>query len=329
LEAWVFLFASQSPQKVLFCRLQVATPPAISFGSLESEAALQAMETQFPYNFDLVTDEMASQQDLPCEAEQLFILPDLFVHGGRLVSLADLIPLTIWLDAHAGEIAVAEVSTEPRLPIAAKKPSVPSELLRKHAWLKGSMARLATKESQGDDEQSSSDEESAAVCVDDEDFLARALGELYAKRAEWAMEREEMNSFEVVICGGPYLAKHKKLAYDQFRGQPCTAEARDFCRRYGVRMSFSATIAYHGELLASQLCMAWCHKLQYAFDIYCSSGDDSYEFSKEDWAGYTEPLSYLDLVCELEVESATFARAIEIRRLRTSKPLPAEHELLT
>ena len=230
------------------------------------------METQFPYNFDLVTGEMASKQDLPGEAEQLFILTDLFVHAGRLVSLADLIPLTTWLEAHAGEAVVTEASTEPSSLIAAKRLLAPTELLRNHAWLKGSMARLAQNESQNG-EQSRSADESAAACVDDGDFLARVLGELHAKRGEWAMDREEMRSFEVVTCGGLYLAKHKKLAYDQFRGQPCTAEARGFCRRYGVHLSFSATIAYHGELLASHLCMAWCHKLQYAFDIYCSAGD--------------------------------------------------------
>ena len=68
--------------------------------------------------------------------------------------------------------------------------------------------------------------------------------------------------------------------------------------------------------------MAWCHKLQFAFDIYCAAGGGDYEFSKEDWAGYAEPLSYLDLVCELDVDTPSFARVMEIRQLAFGKPMP-------
>ena len=98
------------------------------------------------------------------------------------------------------------------------------------------------------------------------------------------------------------------------------SEGRLFLRKYGFHLTFSASIARYGEHIASQLCLAWAHKMQYFFSLRDESGDEEYVFSQADVEAYLEPPSYLDMALGLDVVSLAFARVVEIRALRPGKP---------
>jgi hypothetical protein len=235
--------------------------------------------------------------------------------------MADPIPLSVWLDANWQDaIASTEGEKEGSRPRTTKS-HASSELVKKHPFLKKHFRDKEKVQTDEGDENELVSEDEIAVEPEDEDFVAMALAQLEARRSKWEEDGHiSVDAVEVIIRGGSWLAKHKHVAFDEFRAQPRTSEARSFCRLYGWHLSFSASIARYGESVASQLCLAWAHKAQHFYQLWCEGGDDSYDFSEADVKGYTEPLSYLELAIGMDIASPAFSRVCEIRAMVPRKP---------
>ena len=110
---------------------------------------------------------------------------------------------------------------------------------------------------------------------EEEDFndsdIERCMDELSLKRAEEAdAMRTATEDFKVELLGGPATKKKKGIAFSGFKGSARGFLAERFCEMHGLDKTFGASFAEHTEAIAGIVCRAWCHKLQYYFDIQVS-----------------------------------------------------------
>ena len=159
------------------------------------------------------------------------MLPDLFVRGELIVSIADMVPLTDWLAAHRDEAVLAPVAESERQPSQRRAPATSaSKLLQEHPWLRSHLS--APELLVADEVQASSDDEDHAdpdVNVEDDNFVASALHHLEERRAQWVVDSNMVSdSFEVIVRGGAWLARERGKAFDEFRAQLRAPQAKLF-----------------------------------------------------------------------------------------------------
>lgn len=321
---WQFLHATKSPQRVLLCPMSAAEPTMVLPAGLY-DVNLDALADEiFQFVFEVDTRKFVTEQDLPFDEAALFVLPDLYVKGAFVVSVADLVPLTTWLAAHR-DVAVAAPPPEGGRAVSRPKVSKGSaaHLLKEHPWLRKHMTRpqLPIDDSAGAC-AAQGDEADLEADSDAEDLVSLALHELEDRRAQWVADSHApADAFEVIVRGGAWLARTKGVAYDEFRAQPRTPQAKLFCRRYGFNQSFAAAIARYTEAVASQLAAAWAHKLEFFLSRWVDSGDGSYEFSRGEVDAYVERPTFTAMALAADPAGPTARRVAEIRALGPKKPL--------
>ena len=324
--AGALLFASQKPQNVVLAKLEVFGAAYLACGM--ADAVSPGGEEWYEFTFKFALGQFYTQCDLPRDEREIEVLPNVFVRAQHAVSLADKVGLATWLEANKPMAEIDEENDsedEADKVEKAREEAASSDVAKRYPWLQGHLKRKVDIEDEEHDDSPAKKRNLPLKEEEvDDDFLSDALSKLELRRAEWEEEApRDTKSFEVFLRGGTWTAKHKKAAYDEFRAQPCTADARDFCRRYGLRQSFSASVTRYGEDLASKLCVAWTHKVSYFFELYMGQDDFNYDFSKEEYDGYVESLEYLESVCGLDVNQAAFLRVMEIRNIRPALTLRA------
>ena len=153
-------------------------------------------------------------------------------------------------------------------------------------------------------------------------YLDAAVDELHAMRAMWELEGGvETIDFDIELRGGRWTAKHRNKACDSFRGRCATGSARTWARAYDLPQTFTAAIGPYGEFLASQLCLAWCHRMQWLFDAYKAGGDPGFIYDPDFLLTYQEEETYLDTVLALSIDDPAFDRVMQIRGIRPHAPI--------
>ena len=134
----------------------------------------------------------------------------------------------------------------------------------------------------------------------DEEILDIAYKNLQNKRLEWEQELNWQggNDFLPNIRGGKWLRKHKGKEDDYIRGAAATADARQWCKLYGLQLSMSFAQDKFGIKDCTTLAVAFCHRMQYFYDLWVHQDEDFYEFTEHDAAQYMEELDFVDLQLE-------------------------------
>ena len=73
-----------------------------------------------------------------------------------------------------------------------------------------------------------------------------------------------------------WTCRHLGVGYDAFKGHATNANATAWCRRFGMQLSFGASIMKFGEGVATQLADAWRHKMQAYVDALEASSSDAW-----------------------------------------------------
>ena len=116
------------------------------------------------------------------------------------------------------------------------------------------------------------------------------------------------------MLGGRWTREHVGRNYDYFMGIAAKSASRDFCNKYPLSLSMRCSIAKFGEQIASALCRAWMHKMQYLFGVYPAAQDLDYTFTDEDTAMSEEPPE--PFAVRPQLNGPERARADHIRSLR-------------
>eukprot|EP00974_Lingulodinium_polyedra_P035797 3435890-Lingulodinium_polyedra.AAC.1 len=66
------------------------------------------------------------------------------------------------------------------------------------------------------------------------------------------------------------------IPYDAVAGVCRSHDVRDWCRRQGVQNTFRANYSVYGGRAGGIICRAWCHRMQYYYNLHLTSpqGED-------------------------------------------------------
>jgi hypothetical protein len=127
--------------------------------------------------------------------------------------------------------------------------------------------------------------------------VADALEALYAKRCEWDLDggdKSRDGAFVVKLLGGAWTKLHKGKDFDAFKGE-ARASASAWCKQYRLPQSARFEISLYGEIDASTMSVAWCHRMQHFYSRWLESGEDKYVFSADDALSYVGEPKFVDL----------------------------------
>ena len=226
--------------------------------------------------------------------------------GGRVASDGDWRPLDeVLRGLGGGAIAAAAAASDDESESEAAVPAPESDvpLWVTHPWLMADWAALGhTRKGRleprlqtpavASEETAPRDDWSA------EGFTAEeAMAELEALRARWACDEHRAPSdFKVRVRGGAYTAARMGVAADASRGEAANQEAEAFCVAAGLPRSATFNFLRYTEEHARDLARAWCHRLQWWFDLWMERGGEGPPlFAPEDAAQYQAPQWVADL----------------------------------
>jgi hypothetical protein len=333
---WGYVFAVQSPHLYLdlvpLVRRETGIDPNV--GLPGAERARQELVYDFDFYYD--QDAHASQRDVPFDTDELYVLFDLvYLTDTRAVSHGELIPLT-----EVMERVPAKRGGGARRGRHNGRGSRRKRTLVDNPHLKAFYDRLRERKGggrgPGEPDSSSSDcgrsasdtsEERSDESSDDDDddlddaVVRRGARTLEAMRAIWRMEDKiEMTDFDTVLRGGKWTLRHKRTVCDSVRGGCSTEVARKWAKQFGLLRTFTCSIDKYGEDVACQLCLGWCHRMQYLLDAWERSGPVNFEYSEAFLDAYMEDEAYLDTILAIDVEDDAWDRVMQIRAIRPKRP---------
>ena len=124
--------------------------------------------------------------------------------------------------------------------------------------------------------------------------------------------------FHTQIRGGAWTRANKGVAYDSIRGHAITEVARHWARQYGLGISFSCSYKKFAEGTANALALAWCHRMQFFFNISKESSNLSYRYTEQDYLSYAPDPDFVAFVDALPLDSPVWERVSQIRSKKPS-----------
>ena len=130
----------------------------------------------------------------------------------------------------------------------------------------------------------------------DDEELEEVFERLQEKRIAWAAEYGfEEEDFEVILRGGGWTKKHKKVVVNEVRAQCSGSDTPAWCDLYDLKKSVTFSIALYGEFAATTIAMAWAHRMQFLYNLYNEATTLRVTYTDADYAAYTEQIPFLDL----------------------------------
>ena len=145
----------------------------------------------------------------------------------------------------------------------------------------------------GSGDEAEDDEDADLAGMD----AADVFDELHRLRETWQEGDDRLQrDFKVAVRGGAWTAAHRGVVADSIRGEASNADSVSFCKAYRLPQSGTFSISKFTEQHARTLASAWCHRMQFWFDLWLGRGGTLVlEFLEEDPSLYEEPLWVAEL----------------------------------
>lgn len=200
----------------------------------------------------------------------------------------------------------------------------------RYPWLadfQQQMKQQSTKHADGSEKKGWWTEHEAAKDVEEEEEEAHPLhpdtagvfAELEAKRIEWGSSPVSDHDFPVSILGGTWSATQRGVSYHAFRAMAKAGQATEFCRKYAMNITCNFEVALYGDEVASLMCRAWSHRMQFFLNLWKASEDPGLVYDEGSLSGYEEPSDFALVATTATGKLAT--RVAQIRRLRPGNPV--------
>ena len=200
------------------------------------------------------------------------------------------------------------------------KPKWLTDLISKYPWLEAEVDAVMRRADEVaaefiDDEHDSKKRKVVEELTDEQleaiwDSLARVREAVSA-----ALEGWHIDDFPVTVLGGGFTAKKDGRAFDNNSAAPRKgSEASKFVSRYFSAASARFDVPFYTLGQARTFGATWSSKMQHFWDIYQSSGDDKYIFTKYDRESFIEPEEFQALFDTLAGKQ--LARAHWLRNLQ-------------
>ena len=252
--------------------------------------------------------------------DRLSILFRLFHNGGVFLS-SDMHPISLDVVLQGQDLDIpADVHAEKKARKAAKKLD---DIVIAMPWLQhldrtegfhGGEDALAAATRQA--AQSSHAEQTAMTVMDDEQLL-EALGALEKEQKIAAIEHASSGcaDFKSAVRGGESQLYKSGDAVHANQARSVGKFATAWARRRGLHITFKATHGEHGQAEAKVLCRAWCHRMQFFYDLELASAEGpELVYTLAHVASYIEPTELTALAADGS-KDAWAARVFAIRAL--------------
>jgi hypothetical protein len=121
----------------------------------------------------------------------------------------------------------------------------------------------------------------------------------------------------VIIRGGAWTAKHKGVAADSVAGIARGGVGTTWCKMFKYPQMNSFAFSKFGEANANQLAREFCRRGQFFLNLCVESEEEDHNFAYTEklLSSYVETADFLEFAISLDIESLSFARAMELRKL--------------
>ena len=173
-------------------------------------------------------------------------------------------------------------SSGTRAPTARPPASVDESLIAQYPWL---------KDYYGGNDGCTPREPIAHIDVSTDVAVEAAWARLEEARALWATEGlREPEAFFLRTRAGVHFgagAGTEAVWTEASKGAP-----RMWCTRYSFPQSMHLSCAKFGDVGAMMLAFAWCHRLQFFYDLWRAQNDQDFTYTEADVRSYVEELSF-------------------------------------
>jgi hypothetical protein len=294
----IFAFDTDATTKVYQLTLALQNPVVLGFVGLEPvtpETVTAMLSTVKParpmlHHFRKLTTHVIFTDEWPLDgaARVRVLCQTTSIGGGVVASRGEWTPLSDCLGVE-GELAAG---ADHIMPAVEKLPKDDGVNIFKWAdcpWL------YAMYEASKDEEplDTSTNRRGRAAHADTD--AGDVMDALQAARAFWAIRAPPQEiDFRWHIRGGKWTADHEGCAYDCFRSEAVSTNAKDFCQRYALDKSASFYISKYGEETAMTLARFWIQKMQHMLEIALVKGPH-HVFTPMDLAGFLEGVEITEL----------------------------------
>ena len=316
-----FLYAMQSPHFACFSPLEWIEPSMETCSVMNASVWESQVQTTWAQRFRVDFMNCVSADTLPiAHLDDLYVLPQLIYLGGNVLA-SDMDPIP-WSAFYQSLSTMQVATSEAKSRTQNVASSVPSTLLQQHPWLEGYMDSASSAKRTHRNAAPTHDEpvdapSEAAEAMDDT-AIEEVFRQLEAKREECHMLRaQEVQDFKVSLLGGMWTQRTSGRPFDAFKAQARRGEAEVWCGLYGLQKSARWDLGLYGEGNAAVFAKAWCHKMQYLFDLWSLSDGVGYEYTAADFERYVEPDDFSSMAASLT--PAGLQRVAQIRNLKPSR----------
>jgi hypothetical protein len=323
--AHAFIYATKKPLSVTLLEVvprEVVQPDASGFSM---EDILGWSQHTYKYEFKANAGAYVRDDHLPWSGiDDLCVVPDVvFLGEHRLVSSSSACPLRIFVERY-GQLSADKAETEgPR--IKRGRPAPSQELIDLHPWLEDFLSMPKdthpSASASGSSARAGGASSSTHIADIPEEVMEEALSTLEAQRA--LLEQGEalgVHAFYVSVRGGTWTRHNRGRAYDAISGQARGGTPKQFCRAYGLNVMVSFATDLYGEVAASILARAWCHRMEYFYLIWLHQELWDYHFTETDCSGHVATEEWVDFFLGLDLLSVTMDRASALNRMRPGLP---------
>ena len=226
---------------------------------------------------------------------------------------SDLVPFSTFVQGLPGKAPAAASEASSSANVVSAAPAK-AALLAQYPWLEqhlDSQRKATTKAASKGPELPLTEEPPSLEAEVDDDAIQAVFDALHKKREEWHMGAAgEPSDFTVSLVGGAWSQKKFGKAYHAFKSAARRGDPEDWCGEYGLNKSASFEISLYGEPLAALLAQAWCHRLQYFYNIYLQCAEAGCTYSQKDVEAYEAPAEFKEAIGTLT--GRQLARAAQI-----------------
>ena len=203
-----------------------------------------------------------------------------------------------------------------------------ARLLQEHPWLTEHDFVRASGRGVGGGGSSSSNKVAKKSAPEDTGKLAETQElfevdmeelkcEILQLREDCGDEEDEYTFFYTRLLCGPWTKAHKGVAAQGIVGLARAGLPKQWCKDYGFPSQFNAFFARYGNNSAVQLAREYCRRADHYFKIWLEDPTYNQKFRYNDAhiASYTETTEWFDFALAQPLNSATFGRVMEVRRL--------------
>ena len=114
-----------------------------------------------------------------------------------------------------------------------------------------------------------------------------------ARSALGTAEALDGADFKTRVLGGPWLMKTKGIPFDAVQGFASGESAKEFCTRRAVQKTVRFDYSVYGDENCGILARAWCHRMQFAWELELSGVVAlTAAFAEEHWGACEEPSEF-------------------------------------